>query len=63
MKKMLFAIVLVALPCSMIGCGGPTGNKVVEGEMEAGQESITSSQMSEYEAAMKSGEGSSAPGN
>jgi len=54
---------LVALPCSMIGCGGPTGNKVVEGEMEAGQESITSSQMSEYEAAMKSGEGSSAPGN
>ena len=51
----------------MIGCGGPSGNTIVEGEMEAGQESMSSSQMSEYEAAMQSGQGtsdrSSAPGN
>ena len=68
MKKLLFSFVLVALPSSMmIGCGGPSGNTIVEGEMEAGQESMSSSQMSEYEAAMQSGQGtsdrSSAPGN
>ena len=63
MKKMLFAVVLVALPCAMmIGCGGPTGNTVVEGDLEAGQESMSTNQMSEYEAAMKAGEGSSAQG-
>jgi len=67
MKKILFAVVLVAFPCAMmIGCGGGSSEtKIVEGDLEEGQESITSSQMSEYEAAMQSGAGSSesAPGN
>jgi hypothetical protein len=67
MKKMLFAIVLAACPCTlMMGCGGPTGNTVVEGDLEAGQESMSTNQMDEYQKAMESGAGSSsadAPGN
>lgn len=67
MKKILCAVVLFAFPCAMmIGCGGASSETtIIEGELEEGQESITSSQMSEYEAAMKSGGGSaeSAPGN
>ena len=50
----------------MMGCGGPTGNTVVEGDLEAGQESMSTNQMDEYQKAMESGAGSSAadaPGN
>ena len=63
MKNLVFALALIGFPCSMmIGCGGQTGTVLVEGDLEEGQESITESQMSDYEEQMKNGGGGSAPG-
>ena len=62
MKKLLFVIALFCLPSvALTGCGGSGENKIIEdGEVEG---AMTEAQMSDYEQQMRSGAGSSRPGN
>lgn len=60
MKQLLFAIALVVLPLgAMTGCGGSTENKVIEGG--SSEPVMSSDQMADYEAQMRSGAASSSP--
>lgn len=64
MKKLLVMIALFGLPLfALTGCGRSGENTVIEGGGGEQAGSMTDDQMSEYEAAMNAGEGSSGPGN